>query len=130
MPHTDMSLPSFLGVPATTQGDATAFTFTDGTVLGSGDPDSLAWSQMYRRVPALAEDLRRTATKNDRAAPESDSVKHEAADVVWKSRNLRVGDLVSVSPGSIPITTSAKIHRSSCPELCREGEFQRLDIAG
>jgi len=34
-----------------------------------------------------------------------------------------------VSPGSIPITTSGKIRRSSCVELYRHGEFQRLDIA-
>jgi long-chain fatty acid adenylase/transferase FadD26 len=63
-------------------------------------------------------------------APQLDSVKHEVARAVWKSHNLRVGDLVLVSPGSIPITTSGKIRRSSCAELYREGEFQRLDIAG
>ena len=62
-------------------------------------------------------------------APELDSVKHEVADVVWKSHNLRVDDLVLVSPGSIPITTSGKIRRSSCRELYRDGEFQRMDIA-
>ena len=63
-------------------------------------------------------------------APQLDSVKHEVARAVWTSHNLRFGDLVLVSPGSIPITTSGKIRRSSCAELYREGEFQRLDIAG
>ena len=53
-----------------------------------------------------------------------------SCDGVWKSHNLRVGDLVLVSPGSIPITTSGKTRRSSCAELYREDEFQRLDIAG
>lgn len=62
-------------------------------------------------------------------APQLDSVKHEVADAVWKSHNLKMGDLVLVSPGSIPITTSGKIRRSSCAEIYREGEFQRLDIA-
>jgi long chain fatty acid CoA FadD26 len=62
-------------------------------------------------------------------APQLDSVKHEVADAVWKSHNLKMGDLVLVSPGSIPITTSGKIRRSSCVEIYREGEFQRLDIA-
>lgn len=62
-------------------------------------------------------------------APRLDSVKHEVADAVWKSHNLKMGDLVLVSPGSIPITTSGKIRRSSCAEIYREGEFQRLDIA-
>ena len=63
-------------------------------------------------------------------APQLDSVKHEVSDAVWKWHNLRVDDLVLVSPGSIPITTSGKIRRSSCKELYRDGEFQRLDIAG
>lgn len=62
-------------------------------------------------------------------APQLDSVKHEVADAVWKSHNLKMGDLVLVSPGSIPITTSGKIRRSSCVEIYREGEFHRLDIA-
>lgn len=57
-----------------------------------------------------------------------DDVKHELARAIWKSHSLRVGDLVLVSPGSIPITTSGKIRRSSCAELYREGEFQRLDV--
>jgi len=62
-------------------------------------------------------------------APQLDSVKHEVANAVWKSHNLKMGDLVLVSPGSIPITTSGKIRRSSCVEIYREGEFHRLDIA-
>jgi HlyD family secretion protein len=48
-----------------------------------------------------------------------------AADGVRATAN----DLVLVSPGSIPITTSGKIRRSSCADLYRDGEFNRLDIA-
>ena len=66
----------------------------------------------------------------DENAQRLNSVKHEVATAIWKSHNLRVGDLVLVSPGSIPITTSGKTRRSSCAELYRKGEFQRLDIAG
>ena len=62
-------------------------------------------------------------------APRLDSVKREVADAVWKSHNLCVDDLVLVSPGSIPITTSGKIRRSSCGQLYRQGGFQRLDVA-
>ncbi len=61
--------------------------------------------------------------------PELASVKHDVADAVWKLHNLRVDDLVLVAPGSIPITTSGKIRRSSCGQLYREGEFQRMDVA-
>jgi long chain fatty acid CoA FadD26 len=62
-------------------------------------------------------------------APRLDSVKREVADAVWKSHNLSIDDLVLVSPGSIPITTSGKIRRSWCGQLYRQGEFQRLDVA-
>jgi long-chain fatty acid adenylase/transferase FadD26 len=64
----------------------------------------------------------------DENAQRLTSVKHEVATAIWKSHNLRVGDLVLVSPGSIPITSSGKIRRSSCADLYRKGEFQRLDV--
>jgi acyl-CoA synthetase (AMP-forming)/AMP-acid ligase II len=65
----------------------------------------------------------------DENAQRLNSVKHEVATAIWKWHNLRVGDLVLVSPGSIPITTSGKTRRSSCAELYRSDEFERLDIA-
>lgn len=58
-----------------------------------------------------------------------DVVKREVSTAIWRLHNLRVGDLVLVSPGSIPITTSGKIRRSSCADLYRQGEFDRLDIS-
>ena len=57
------------------------------------------------------------------------TVSREVKTAIWKEHSLRVGDLVLVSPGSIPITTSGKIRRSSCADLYRDGEFNRLDIA-
>ena len=57
------------------------------------------------------------------------AVKHQVAEAIWKAHNLRVDDLVLVSPGSIPITTSGKIRRTSSRELYRDGVFQRMDIA-
>lgn len=68
MLNTAMTLPALLRHQATTQGEATAFTFMDGAVLGTGHPESLTWNQLYRRVLSLAEELRRTATKGDRVA--------------------------------------------------------------
>jgi hypothetical protein len=56
-------------------------------------------------------------------------VKHQIAKAVWQAHNLRVGDLEPVAPGSIPITTSGRTRRSSCAELYRKGDFQRLDTA-
>jgi len=66
--NTDFTLPALLRHQATTRGDAPAFTFMDGAVLGTGHPESLTWTQLYRRVLSLAEELRRTATKGDRVA--------------------------------------------------------------
>ncbi|WP_237044447.1 hypothetical protein, partial [Mycobacterium tuberculosis] len=48
---------------------------------------------------------------------------------ISKSHSLRVADLVLVSPGSIPITTSGKIRRSACVERYRSDGFKRLDVA-
>jgi long chain fatty acid CoA FadD26 len=59
-----------------------------------------------------------------------DSVRHDVAEAIWKLHNLRVDDLVLVSPGSIPITTSGKIRRASCGQQYREGEFERMDGLG
>jgi acyl-CoA synthetase (AMP-forming)/AMP-acid ligase II len=54
-------------------------------------------------------------------------VKREVTSAISKSHGLSVADLVLVSPGSIPITTSGKIRRSQCVELYRQDEFTRLD---
>ncbi len=57
------------------------------------------------------------------------SVKGEVTSAISKSHSLRVADLVPVSPGSIPITTSGKIRRSACVESYRSDGFKRLDVA-
>lgn len=55
------------------------------------------------------------------------AVKREVTSAISKSHGLSVWDLVLVSPGSIPITTSGKIRRSQCVELYRQDAFARLD---
>jgi long chain fatty acid CoA FadD26 len=67
--------------------------------------------------------------RDDQEDSQLNSVSRAVKTAIWKEHSLRVGDLVLVSPGSIPITTSGKIRRSSCAELYRDGEFNRLDIA-
>lgn len=54
-------------------------------------------------------------------------VRQEVTSAITKSHGLRVSDLVLVPAGSIPITTSGKIRRSSCVEVYRQNEFTRLD---
>jgi long-chain fatty acid adenylase/transferase FadD26 len=57
------------------------------------------------------------------------SVKQKVTFAISASHSLRVADVVLVAPGSIPITTSGKIRRSSCADLYRQGEFNRLDTS-
>ncbi|MBO0864666.1 MAG: AMP-binding protein [Mycobacterium sp.] len=57
------------------------------------------------------------------------TVKHEVTSAISKSHGLRVADLVLVPSGSIPITTSGKIRRSSCIDYYLQDEFTRLDTA-
>lgn len=54
-------------------------------------------------------------------------VKSEVTSAVSNAHGLKVEDMVLVSPGSLPTTTSGKIRRTACAELYRNGEFQRLD---
>ncbi|MGH3970060.1 MAG: acyl-CoA synthetase, partial [Mycobacterium sp.] len=55
------------------------------------------------------------------------AVKQEVTIAISKSHGLRVADLVLVPSGSIPITTSGKIRRSSCIEYYLQDEFTRMD---
>ena len=56
------------------------------------------------------------------------AVKREVAAAVKKIHGVRVADLVLVGQGSIPITSSGKVRRSSCAELHQAGEFSRVDV--
>lgn len=73
-------------------------------------------------------ELKRRETSTEEAALKLRSVKRDVASAISKSHGLRVADLVLVAPGSIPITTSGKIRRSTCVErYCSDG-FERLDL--
>ncbi|MDH6195955.1 fatty acid CoA ligase FadD21 [Mycobacterium frederiksbergense] len=54
-------------------------------------------------------------------------VKSDVTSAISNAHGLNVGDLVLVSPGSIPTTTSGKIRRAACVEQYRQDEFIRLD---
>jgi acyl-CoA synthetase (AMP-forming)/AMP-acid ligase II len=56
------------------------------------------------------------------------SVKREVTSAISNSHGLSAADLVLVSRGSIPITTSGKIRRASCAEQYRNNQFTRLDV--
>jgi len=54
-------------------------------------------------------------------------IKREITSALSESHGLSVADLVLVSPGSIPITTSGKVRRAACVEQYRQHQFARLD---
>ncbi|TVS86231.1 AMP-binding protein [Mycobacterium helveticum] len=78
------------------------------------------------KLVAIIE-LKNKGESDDDATDRLRLVKREVTSAISKSHGLRVADLVLVSPGSIPITTSGKIRRSQCVELYRQDEFTRLD---
>ena len=54
-------------------------------------------------------------------------MKREITSAISNVHRLRVADLFFVPPGSLPITTSGKVRRSSCAEQYRKNEFERRD---
>ncbi|WKG03881.1 AMP-binding protein [Mycolicibacterium sp. HK-90] len=54
-------------------------------------------------------------------------IKSDVTSAISNAHGLNVGDLVLVSPGSIPTTTSGKVRRAACIEQYRQDEFTRLD---
>ncbi|TFV57405.1 acyl-CoA synthetase [Mycobacterium sp. PS03-16] len=55
------------------------------------------------------------------------TLKRQITAAISTTHRVRVADLVFVGPGSIPITTSGKIRRSTCVERYRLDDFDRLD---
>jgi fatty acid CoA ligase FadD21 len=54
-------------------------------------------------------------------------VKSDITSAISNAHGLNVGDLVLVTPGSIPTTTSGKVRRAACAEQYRQDQFVRLD---
>ena len=65
--------------------------------------------------------------ETEEAAGQLADVKRDVTSAISNSHGLGVADLVLVSPGSIPITTSGKVRRAACVEQYRHGQFARLD---
>jgi fatty acid CoA ligase FadD21 len=54
-------------------------------------------------------------------------IKSDVMSAISNAHGLNVGDLVLVTPGSIPTTTSGKIRRAACVEQYSQNQFSRLD---
>jgi long-chain fatty acid adenylyltransferase FadD28 len=101
--------------------EATIQEITAGRCAAIAVPD-----RGIEKLVAIIE-LKKKGDSDEEATDRLRVVKREVTSAISKSHGLSVADLVLVSPGSIPITTSGKIRRSQCVELYRQDEFTRLD---
>jgi fatty acid CoA ligase FadD21 len=72
-------------------------------------------------------ELKKRGDSNEEAMHWLACVKSDVTSAISNAHGLNVGDLVLVSPGSIPTTTSGKVRRAACVEQYRQDQFIRLD---
>lgn len=72
-------------------------------------------------------EVRKRGDSDEDAMDKLALVKREVTSAISNSHGLAVADLVLVPPGSIPVTTSGKVRRSSCVEEYQRNRFARLD---
>jgi fatty acid CoA ligase FadD21 len=72
-------------------------------------------------------ELKKPGDSNEEAVRWLSGVKSNVTSAISNAHGLSVGDVVLVSPGSLPTTTSGKIRRAACVEQYRQDQFTRLD---
>jgi fatty acid CoA ligase FadD21 len=72
-------------------------------------------------------ELKKRTDRGEDATSWLREIKSDVTSAISNAHGLNVGDLVLVSPGSIPTTTSGKIRRAACIEQYRQDQFVRLD---
>ncbi|WP_341329446.1 fatty-acid--AMP ligase [Mycobacterium shinjukuense] len=77
--------------------------------------------------PVAIIELKQRDESQEAAMHRMSAVRREVTAAIMKSHGLSVADLVLVSPGSIPITTSGKVRRRECVQQYLRDEFIRLD---
>ncbi|WP_123029413.1 AMP-binding protein [Mycolicibacterium stellerae] len=79
------------------------------------------------KLVAIVE-VKKRAESDEEFGTRLRTLKRELTSAISNVHRLRVTDLVFVPPGSLPITTSGKVRRSTCAELYKRNEFERVDI--
>lgn len=102
--------------------EATVQEISGGRVAAIAVPDS-GVEQLVVIIEA-----RRRGGSDEEAKEKFLAVKREVTSAISNSHGLAVADLVLVGPGSIPITTSGKVRRSSCADQYQRNQFARLDV--
>ncbi|MGB0877282.1 MAG: AMP-binding protein [Mycobacterium sp.] len=72
-------------------------------------------------------ELKKRADSGGDAMDWLSEIKSDVTSAISNVHGVNAEDLVLVSPGSIPITTSGKVRRSACVENYRDDQFVRLD---
>lgn len=83
-------------------------------------------NETTEKLVAIAEVKSRGGGEEDVARLRS--IKRDITAAISNAHGVRISDLVLVPPGSLPITTSGKVRRSTCVECYRRDEFERLDV--
>ena len=102
--------------------EATIQEITGGRVAAVSVPNHRS-----EQLVAIVE-LKMRGSSDEEPRERLQTVKRGVTAAIAKSHGLRLADLVLVAPGSIPITTSGKVRRSTCAELYRLDRFTRLDM--
>jgi long-chain fatty acid adenylase/transferase FadD26 len=116
---TESSVPAVLRARVPEKPDAPACThigYGDYAFDPWGHSQTLIWSQLHPRVPAVAGEIASCGWPGDRAA-------------ILAPQDLAyiVGFFAALAAGSLPITTSGNVRRSACAERCDQDELTRLD---
>ncbi|MBU9764972.1 AMP-binding protein [Mycobacterium sp. TNTM28] len=101
--------------------EATVQVITRGRVAAVAVPDDAT-----EALVVIAE-IKKKGEDADAVAEYLRNVKGEVASAVSTAHGVSVADVVLVSAGSIPITTSGKTRRSACVVKYRDGSFTRVD---
>ena len=102
----------------------------EATISGH-QPRPRAWRSPFRvrawkQLVAVIE-VKTGGDSDEDAMQQARLVKRQVTAAISNSHGLGVADLVLVPPGSIPITTSGKVRRSTCVEQYQRNEFARVD---
>ncbi|KUI20353.1 acyl-CoA synthetase [Mycobacterium sp. GA-1285] len=88
---------------------------------------AIAVSDRQAEKLVVIVEAKKRGDSEEEAADKLAEVKREVTSAISHSHGLSVADLVLVSPGSIPITTSGKVRRAACVEQYRHRQFVRID---
>lgn len=94
-----------------------------------GVPDpAVSVGQDTEKLVAIIE-LKNRGSCPKRPPASSPPSRGEGTSAIFNAHGLSVADLVLVSPGSIPITTSGKVRRATCVEQYRCGQAAAKRLA-